>query len=185
LKTARRFGLGFANDGEAAGRIVFPMRCPLGCSWTARAVSDDTRPKYYGGEGAGRLLFGYDVAFSGKSPRELVVCEGPMDVLSLAEAGIAAVAVMSKTINEERAALLRRSGAKLIVALDSDARSAALKVSEALGRAPVVLLDSGDPGDASPGVLVDAVRGALENPDARSRVYRSKIKHLRRRCDAV
>lgn len=181
LATARRYGLGYANEGEAAGRIIFPVRCPLGHSWTARAVNDDTSPKYFAGEGAGRLLFGWDVAFSGEPPRELVVCEGPMDVLSLAEAGITAVAVMSKSINEERATLLRRSGVTLVVALDSEAQSEALRVSEALGHVPLVLLDSGDPGDTPPKVLIAAVQGKLEALNAACKVYRNKVKDLRRR----
>lgn len=181
LATARMYGLGFCREGDAAGRVVFPIKCPLGRSWTARAVRERMEPKYWGGSGAGSLLYGWDVAFRDGAPSRLVVCEGPMDVLSLAQAGIPAVAIMSKSINEARASLLRRSGASLLVALDAEARTEALVVAAELGASRVVLLKSGDPGDTPPEVLVPAVRDALGRTQATCKVYRSKIKALRRR----
>lgn len=178
LRIARKYGLGYASEGEAAQRIIFPIRCPLGRSWTARAIGDAT-PKYYGGDGAGKLLYGWDVAFKRGKPSQLVVCEGPMDVLSLAEAGISSVAVMSKSLNDERASLLRRCGAELLVVLDSEARSEAVKVSSMLNQARVVFLESGDPGDTPPQILLSAVQGAITNIRARCEVNRNRINALR------
>lgn len=180
LRTAREYGLGYCSEGDYAGRVVFPVICPLGRSWTARAVGS-MRPKYWGGDGAGRLLYGWDVAFRIGAPSELVICEGPMDVLSLYQAGISAVAVMSKTINETRAALLRRTGARLLVALDAEALTEALEVSEALNNADVVQLTSGDPGDTPPDILIQSVSGALQRVDAMRATFRDRVKKMRRK----
>lgn len=185
LQAAREFGVGYCAEGDMAGRVVFPICCPLGKSWTARAVGKKAWPKYYGGDGAGRLLYGWDVAFRAGLPETLVVCEGPMDVVSLYQAGIAAVAVMSKKINEARAALLRRTGVKLLVALDSEARREAVALSRELNSVPVVLLESGDPGDTSPDVLVAAVTGALDAPAALRMVLRDRVGRMRRYRDVT
>lgn len=178
LSTARRYGLGYCVEGEVAGRIVFPIVCPLGRSWTARAI-DSRQPKYWAGPGAGGLLYGWDVAFADGAPEQLVICEGPMDVLSLYQAGLSAVAIMSKSINEKRASLLRQCGSRLMVALDSEARIEALKVASMLG-ADLMFLDSGDPGDASPDVLLAAVRAALDRTSAQCDTYRDKVSSIRR-----
>jgi hypothetical protein len=183
LRTAREYGLGYCAEGDMAGRVVFPINCPLGKSWTARAVGKRAWPKYYGGDGAGRLLYGWDVAFRTGLPETLVVCEGPMDVVSLYQAGVPAVAVMSKKINDARSALLRRTGVKLMVALDSEARQEAVTLSQELNDAPVVLLESGDPGDTPPDVLLAAVNGALDAQAARRRVLIDRVSHLRRNRD--
>lgn len=184
LKTAYEYRLGYCPEGDFAGRIVFPIFCPLGRSWTARAVND-VKPKYWGGDGAGRLLYGWDVAFRNGVPSQLVVCEGPMDVLSLHQAGIPAVALMSKTINETRAALLRSVNTSLLIVLDAEARVEALKVSRALDSADIVSLNTGDPGDSQPDVLVQAVSNVLGLTSATCAVFRDRVQRLRQKSPQI
>lgn len=181
LETAVKYGLGYCDTGDAAGRVVFPIHCPLGRSWTARAVSSAAAIRYYGGDGAGRLLYGWDVAFRDGTPEILFVCEGPMDVLSLAGAGLPAVGLMSKTIDETRAALLRTRANRCVVLLDSDAQADALKVSAALNNANTVLLSSGDPGDASPSELIRAAKTTLTSVQATVLVQKARVSSRRHR----
>jgi DNA primase len=183
LETARTYNLGWCESGDYRGRIVFPIVCPLGRSWTARATWSDPTPKYWAGDGAGRLLFGWDVAFASGVPRELVVVEGPMDVIGLYQAGIPAVAVMSKHINPARAMLLRRSGAELVIMLDADAWGASVELSEGLGRKRVALLAEGDPGDAGAAALIEAHRDAVPYISAVIISNRARVRALLGRFD--
>ena len=110
------------------GRIIFPIRDARGrlIGLGGRAVSEAARAKYINSPETelfdkGRTLYnlaGARGALKGGGP--LVVAEGYMDVIALAEAGFAAVAPLGTAITEAQLALLWRLSPEPVVALDGD-----------------------------------------------------------------
>lgn len=110
------------------GRIIFPIRDARGraISLGGRAMDPNARAKYLNGPETplfdkGRSLFNLGPAreASGKG-KPLVVAEGYMDVIALAEAGFAAVAPLGTAVTEEQLALIWRIADEPIIALDGD-----------------------------------------------------------------
>jgi len=174
-RTGQAYGLGFANHGRYSRRIIIPVRCPLGRSFTARSIFPaDVEPlRYDSGPGCGRLLFGWDVAMSGKR-REVVIVEGPFDVLSCYQAGIPAVALLGKRLRDAQVEMLAASDVKhFTLLLDDDARMDALsqvggyRLEPLAGRLSVAQLSTGDPGTTAPDVLREVVRTAISAEDAK------------------
>jgi DNA primase len=110
-------------------RVMFPIADPRGriVAFGGRALSDDAKPKYINtGEttvfAKGRLLYNFprarEAALKGAP---LIVAEGYMDVIALAEAGFAtAVAPLGTALTEEQLALLWRVSPEPILAFDGD-----------------------------------------------------------------
>jgi DNA primase len=132
------------EDGGAAydrfrGRIIFPIRDARGraISLGGRAVDPNARAKYINGPETalfdkGRSLFNHGPAreAAGKG-QPLIVAEGYMDVIALAEAGFAAaVAPLGTAITEDQLRLLWRIAPEPVIALDGDSAGlrAALRV---------------------------------------------------------
>ncbi len=125
--------VGLREDGSAydrfRGRIMFPIRDARGraIAFGARALSPGQEPKYLNSPETplfdkGRSLYniGPARAAAGKAGR-VVVCEGYMDVIALAEAGIEhAVAPLGTAITEAQLQLLWRIAPEPVVALDGD-----------------------------------------------------------------
>ena len=122
------------DDGGGAydrfrGRIIFPIRDARGraISLGGRALDPNARAKYLNGPETelfdkGRSLFNFGPAreAAGKG-QPLVVAEGYMDVIALAEAGFgAAVAPLGTAITEDQLRLMWRISPEPIVALDGD-----------------------------------------------------------------
>lgn len=173
--TGAAYKLGFAKAGRYARRIIFPVSCPGGRSFTARSILPaDVEPlRYDSGPDCGRLLFGWDQAMAGKRSLLLLV-EGPFDVLSCYQAGLPAVALLGKRLRDAQVEMLSDADVKrIILLLDDDARSDALAQvgSERLeainGRLSVARLDEGDPGESTPAILRAAVDGAISAEEAR------------------
>lgn len=79
-----------------------------------------------------RMLFGY---YAAKDAPMIVVCEGEIDAMSVAQAGFAAVALGGAHLSREQALLLRDSAAdEIVVMTDNDeaGRKAASKITDAL-----------------------------------------------------
>lgn len=173
-KTIRAWGLGYCSEFELADgrtlegqRIVVPIECPAGRSWTARATSDDVfGPKYFNPPGADhrRLLIGWNVMRFGG---DVVICEGPFDALKLWQNKVPAVGIGGKVLHDqqmEQLATLPRSTAVTIL-LDPEELVAPHNVATKLsGHFKFVyvakLPDGTDPGDASAKVAHAAVEQA-------------------------
>ena len=122
-------GGGSAYD-RFRGRITFPIRDARGraIGFGARALGEGQQPKYLNSPETplfdkGRTLYNIAPAraAAGKSG-ELLVCEGYMDVIALAQAGIEhAVAPLGTAITETQLQLLWRLAPEPVVALDGDA----------------------------------------------------------------
>ena len=109
-------------------RIIFPIRDARGraISLGGRALDPNARAKYLNGPETalfdkGRSLFNHGPAreAAGKG-KPLILAEGYMDVIALAEAGFAAVAPLGTAVTEHQLALAWRIADEPIIALDGD-----------------------------------------------------------------
>ena len=125
--------IGLREDGSAydrfRGRIMFPIRDTRGraIAFGARALSPVQEPKYLNSPETplfdkGRSLYNAGPArAAARDAGRVVVCEGYMDVIALAEAGIDhAVAPLGTAITEAQLQLLWRIAPEPVVALDGD-----------------------------------------------------------------
>lgn len=123
------------DDGGAAydrfrGRIMFPIRDARGrcISFGGRAMDPNARAKYLNGPETelfdkGRSLYNLGPAreAAGKTGR-LIVAEGYMDVIALAQAGFGeALAPLGTAVTEDQLQLLWRVHSEPVIALDGDA----------------------------------------------------------------
>ncbi len=112
-KVAKAWGLGYVRKRDQregaqnlCDRLIIPINCPSGVSWTARAMSDDVwGPKYLNPSGADhrRLLIGWHVA---RLTGDVVICEGPLDAVRLYQHGVTALALGGKELHDEQLAQL-------------------------------------------------------------------------------
>ncbi len=114
-------------------RVMFPIRDPRGrcVAFGGRALSAEARAKYLNSRETtlfdkGRTLYNFGAARtaasrSGGEASPIVVVEGYMDVIALAEAGVdGAVAPMGTALTENQLALLWRAADEPILMLDGD-----------------------------------------------------------------
>lgn len=132
--TARAWGLGYCRKGRYGDRLVIPIDCPAGVSWTARAMSDDVfGPKYLNPPGADhrRLLIGWHVS---RVTGDIVLCEGPLDAVRLYQHDLPALALGGKELHDEQLAMLRKLPPKaaVTVMLDPEEEVAPYKLAERL-----------------------------------------------------
>lgn len=132
--TARAWGLGYCRRGKYGDRLVIPIDCPAGVSWTARAMSADVfGPKYLNPPGADhrRLLIGWHVS---RVTGDIVLCEGPLDAVRLYQHDLPALALGGKELHDEQLDMLRRlpAQAAVTVMLDPEEEVAPFKLAERL-----------------------------------------------------
>jgi hypothetical protein len=175
-ETLREFGVGYCGTGRYGGRVVLPIACPAGASFTARAISPDDDLRYLSGPGAGQLLFGWgQAARAWRSDRDLVIVEGPFDAMACWQAGHPAVAVLGKRFRETQIQMLRGFEVRrFVLMLDGDALDDALQQAEMLGREVSVAapLEGKDPAEAvergEPEAIGEAIAAAAPLRGARA-----------------
>jgi DNA primase len=168
-------------------RVIFPIADPQGrvVAFGARTLDPDGKPKYLNSSDGplfhkGRTLYRYKAAREalaelkdGPLSRGLIVTEGYVDAIALAEAGVeTAVAPLGTALTEEQLQMLWRAGPEPILCFDGDAaglRAAWKAVDRALpdiepGRSLffVLLPDGLDPDDMIRLRGPDAMRAALD-----------------------
>lgn len=125
--------VGKRDDGSVydrfRDRIMFPIRDPQGrvIAFGGRAMQADAQAKYLNSSetplfSKGRVLYNHGAARAqaGKG-KPLVVCEGYMDVIALAQAGFdCAVAPLGTALTEEQLDLCWRMSDEPILAMDGD-----------------------------------------------------------------
>jgi DNA primase len=123
--TAQRWGLGWCRSGRYAARLIIPIVCPGGFSFTARDMTGDGIPKYLNPTGADHrmLLIGWDVADL-KGDFDLV--EGPADAIMLDQHGIPSLAVGGKVLHDDQLAMLFKLSphAGVTIMLDPEEKTA-------------------------------------------------------------
>ncbi len=117
-------------------RVIFPIADPSGkvIAFGARTLDPDGKPKYLNSSDGplfhkGRVLYRYGAAREalaqvrdGALSRGLIVTEGYVDAIALAEAGIGtAVAPLGTALTEDQLELLWRAGPEPILCFDGDA----------------------------------------------------------------
>ncbi len=117
-------------------RVIFPIADQGGkvIAFGARTLEPDGKPKYLNSSDSplfhkGRTLYRYSAAREALAPlkegplsRGLIVTEGYVDAISLAEAGIGtAVAPLGTALTEEQLELLWRAGPEPLLCFDGDA----------------------------------------------------------------
>lgn len=154
-KTARAWGLGYCRFGKYAGRLIIPIECPNGRSFTARDMTDEQEPKYLNPWGADhrRLLIGWGLV---PLVSDLVICEGPLDAVKLWQHRIPALALGGKELHDEQIQLLRTlsQSQAITIMLDPEEREAPYRLAESLHTEfdsifIATLPDGTDPGDST------------------------------------
>jgi hypothetical protein len=183
---ARDWGVGFSLSAyclTSGGRLLIPLRARLpdeGWSvvgWQARAIEEETTPKYYTRPGTPKSKMLYGLEHVSDDDRPVLVCEGVTDVW---RAGDNAVAVLGNHVSEAQARLLREyAGTRpLVLMLDPDAADEAETAAETLRAALRRSLHGGHPRSR---VVVASLPGPSDPGDCtREEVWAAARKALAR-----
>ncbi len=146
--------VGLRDDGSTYDRfrerIMFPIRNPQGqvIAFGGRAMREDAQAKYLNSSetplfSKGRVLYNHGAARSeaGKG-QPLIVCEGYMDVIALAQAGFScAVAPLGTALTEDQLDLCWRMSDEPVLAMDGD--KAGLRAADRVARLALPKLSPG------------------------------------------
>lgn len=180
-KAARHWGLGYCTRGRYADRIVMPISCPNGQSFTARAAVEMRGPRYLNPKEAkhSRLVYGWDCAIGHPV---IVLVEGPFDAIRLWQYGIPALGLLGKELSRQQARLLCRLPitTRIVVMLDPEARDKAFKAASMLSFKYRDLWISQlpadvDPGEASKMQALTALNGAERYTGDRARALKAAM----------
>ena len=180
-ESAQFWDLGFCTTGDYQGRLVIPIECPNGRSFTARDMTDEQDPRYMNPTGINhrKLLFGWKTVEAGG---DIVICEGPFDTIALRQAGFNSVALLGKVLLDSKFALLCQldRARTITVMLDPEARvdtfKAALSLSVHFDRIYIAKLPAGiDPGEASPKLIRKTVDDAVLFDGARTHIVTAAL----------
>lgn len=171
--TAKRWGMGYCRVGKYAGRLIIPIVCPAGHSFTARDMIGDQEPKYLNPPAADhrRLLIGWNVA---KLTGDFCIVEGPLDAVKMDQHGIPTLAVGGKVLHSEQLKMLfsLSEQAAVTVLLDPEEATAPFDVASQLSvhfeRIYIARLPMGtDPGDSTKSQAAAALERAARFKGAR------------------
>lgn len=179
----KAWGVGFCNGGRYARRVVIPLVCPNGHSFTARDLTDEQMPKYLNPKGVDhrRLLFGWDrVPLSA----DFALVEGPLDAMKNDQHRLWSMAIGGKVLHAEQLNMLfkRPSDAAVTVMLDPEAMKEAFNVAAQLmvhfERVYVAELpEDVDPGDSTKAIAHKANGDASKYAGEREKRVRAAIKN--------
>jgi DNA primase len=186
-KTAKRWKLGFCRTGDYAGRLIIPIVCPNGYSFTARDMTGEQEPRYLNPPGAdhGRLLIGWDVV---KPVGDLCLVEGPVDAIKLHQHGISVLAVGGKVLHADQMSMLFKLSplAAVTIMLDPEEETAPYKMANQLSvhfnSIYTAHLPLGvDPGGSSKKQAEQAILSAEKFKGGRTKMLRGKINRAKSR----
>ena len=146
--------VGLRDDGSTYDRfrerIMYPIRNPQGqvIAFGGRAMREDAQAKYLNSSetplfSKGRVLYNHGAARAeaGKG-QPLIVCEGYMDVIALAQAGFrCAVAPLGTALTEDQLELCWRMSDEPVLAMDGD--RAGLRAADRVARLALPKLSPG------------------------------------------
>lgn len=132
--TARAWNMGYCTRGRYRNRLIIPIVCPNGQSFTSRDMTGELEPKYLNPKGIDhkRLLIGWDIAKLGAT--DFCVVEGPIDAVIFNQHGIPTIGLGGKVLHDEQFDLLCRLDelCGVTVVLDPEEKTAPFKVAERL-----------------------------------------------------
>lgn len=158
-------------------RVIIPIECPAGRSFTARTYRDD-KLRYKAGPDAGQLLFGWPTM---ETSDKVVFVEGPFDAMKVMAAGLPVVALGGKSLKETQQVMLQRHRRVVTVLLDTDAGVDAIKIAKMFDAKVAVGLTK-DPGDSSLDDIRRVIGQAKPWRDAQSEMLAFKTSKLLDRC---
>lgn len=127
LISSYHIGVTEDNYKEMSRRVIFPVRSIDGdiVGFSGRTLITDHKPKWYHSKGFNKSHHLFNIDRAAKhilESGEVIVTEGPLDVLRLEQIGIHnSVALMGIKISNKQIALLVEAGAsKLRICLDND-----------------------------------------------------------------
>ncbi len=108
-------------DGKFRDRIIIPFSKDGVVFYFQARATGDQRPKYLNpsteiAPNPSEILYPYD-----EDADHLVVCEGPLDAISLQLQGVNATATMKNTVSPRQAEILSTFQGKIILGFDNDA----------------------------------------------------------------
>lgn len=165
--TAREWNLGFCKSGRYANRLVIPIICPSGTSFTARDMGGTSSIRYLNPAEADhrRLLIGWNMA---RLTGDLVICEGPLDAVKLWQHSISNVALGGKVLHDEQMAQIVDLSPDIAVTVMLDPEEeeapmvAAQRLSAHFTKVYIAKLPLGiDPGKSSRRQAYEALDNAL------------------------
>lgn len=184
--TARKWNIGYCRVGDYRNRLIIPIICPNGYSFTGRTM-DDEDPKYKNPTGADhrRLLIGWDVV---RRTGDLCIVEGPLDAVKFDQHGIPAFAVGGKILHSEQLEMLFKLSPSqaITVVLDPEERLGPLNIASQLechfDRIYIARLpDKVDPGDSTKKQAKRAVSKAEKFDGGRSATVKARLDGVRDR----
>lgn len=132
-ETAKIFNLGYCNYGFYANRIIIPIECPGGYSFTTRDITGNTKKKYLNPKESkhNQLLFGWDVI---NTNGDFTIVEGPFDAIKMWQHGLPSLALFGKVLHKEQMKMLRKlsDNNAITVMLDPEELNAPYKVAKQL-----------------------------------------------------
>lgn len=133
-ETAKAWGMGFCNNGRYGGRIIVPVDCPNGKSFTARTTDKGVEPRYLNPKGAdhGRLFCGWNVL---KKSGQVTLVEGPFDAVKLWQHGFPVLSMMGKVLHAEQFTMLANAfppSTEIVVMTDPEEAKAPYDIAKRL-----------------------------------------------------
>jgi DNA primase len=124
---------GAAKPQKMDNRVIIPVECPNGRSFTARDLTGEQEPKYMNPTGADHalLLFGWKFV---KPGADFAIVEGPLDAMKLQQWGIPALAFGGKALSSAQLTMLFTypEDTSVTVMLDPDAEAESYHVASQL-----------------------------------------------------
>jgi len=160
-RTAMAMRLGVCIAGQYGGRLIFPIiEDGVVRSFAGRAMGG-WEPKYQhpAADGKSSLLYGLDLV---AGPEDVIVVEGPTDVLSMYQKRLPACALLGKRGTMAQAGKLHRRGARRVtLLLDGNAGADVLKTAAIFSETMEVLVaqlpGKLDPDEAPREVIMEAL----------------------------
>lgn len=181
-EVARLYDLRTCFEGLYAGRLIMPMIGPLGRTFTARAMDGDEL-RYRNPSDAGHrfAVYGFEQLTPGA---DLVIVEGPFDVLRMRCHGFNPIGLLGKEMSKEQESLIKTlpRGTTVTLFIDPEERRAQYKIAKRLAdhfevvmiaKLPAIIGDDGkliDPGSCTKEQAIDAVMSARRYIGARTAI---------------
>lgn len=190
-ETARQWSLGFCDYGKYAKRVIIPITCPNGKSFTARDVTGESERKILNPPDSGqhKLLMGWPTVTVSE---DIALVEGPFDAIKLSQYGIPALALGGKVLHSAQLAMLflRHPGASVVIMLDPEEVTAPFAIARQLickiENVSIAKLPTGiDPGAATEEQAHEAHDGAKLYRGDRSGQLTARLGASRTRMSAL
>jgi DNA primase len=180
--TARIWQLGYCEYGDYAHRLIIPINCPNGFSFTARDMDGDAKLKYKNPKGIShsKLVLGWEYI---DPSIDIVLVEGPLDVIKMWQYGFNSLCLFGKVLHKHQLNMINSyfgPDTSFVVMLDPEEINAPFRVASQLAcryeDINIAKLPLGvDPGSATIDQVNDAINNAKSFSKWRTCLLSSKL----------